>query len=669
MACYHLLYYLRCSCGSLATLLLCTCIRGICLLFCSSIPAAGQLHVPEEITSAPLHVQHDFSNYDTSGILKLFIDSLHLQDAHSDEAVAFFEDLLFHSRKINYGRGAGMALYAIGNIYTNKGMYLRSAEVFRAAAAIFREYKIENLLGQVYNNLANAYKIQGYTQLSAYYYYLSLRIAYNTQDSSSIPHICYNLATVFKHRGQGLYYLERAEPLAKKYKQYHLLGLILIAKTNKLQDKKEWEQVEAKLDEVMLLGQTHELTDILYQVNLQYASLNIQKEKPDQALQYLNKAKKILDQLSAGNRQYHFGMGNWYGMMGSVLFNLKQYHESKSYLTRAIEITTQMNIKNQMSEAHKLMSFACEYTGNYAKALAHQRTHQEIQDSLMNETVIRSINDLEVKYRTAEKDQELIRKQLELEQRNVLISGITLGFILLIAGSVVYYRHIRQKQKLLRQQQEIEQLKALMTGEEKERNRIARELHDGIMVRFSSVKMNLGALMKYMPDIPQTKALQDTITQLDDATHELRTSAHNLMPDMLLRSGLSAAIRYFCNSLLPDETTEIRFQQYGSPPAFMPEYELMLYRIVQELIQNALKYAEANRIIVQLDHTGDLFTITVEDEGKGFDPAALAQTPGSGLNSIRSRIKAIGGITEVQSAPGKGTTVYIELEVASLQTS
>ncbi len=618
--------------------------------------------------TAHLQMQHDFRDYDSSDIWKLLKDSIHLQYSRTNEALAFFENILLHSRKINYRMGTGSALYAMGNIYDNKGMYTHASKFFHSAAATFREHKMEKLLGQVYNNLANTYKIQGRIQQSAYYYYLSLKTAYNSQDSTTIPHIYYNLSILLHYSEQGIYYLERAEMLARHYGQHHLQGLILIAKTRMRTDRQEWTQAEALIDETALLAQEHDLPDILYGAYLQYANLWLLKEKPENALRYLEDAKKILDQLLTDNQQEHFGLSNWYGLMGTTLFNMDYYHEAKPYLIKAMEIATRLNIKHQMAEAHKLLSHVYEHTGDYAKALTHQRTYQELKDSVLNESITRNVSDLEIKYRTAEKDREIARKEQEIEQRNVLIGGITLGGILLLAGSVAYYRHIRQKQKLLQQEQELIQLKALMKGEEIERTRIARELHDGVMINFSSVKMNLGAIMKRFPETEQTTAIDEVARQLDDATKELRKSAHNLMPDMLLREGLVAAVQYFCGSISRHAGPEIAFQQYGTAQPMLPEYELMLYRIIQELLQNALKYAEATRIIVQLDYTESLFTITVEDNGKGFDTENPVHTNGSGLNSIRSRVEATGGNIEIQSGKNTGTTVYIELETVTLQS-
>lgn len=216
-----------------------------------------------------------------------------------------------------------------------------------------------------------------------------------------------------------------------------------------------------------------------------------------------------------------------------------------------------------------------------------------------------------------------------------MIAGSVVGIALLSGIFFVFYRNVRQKHKVLQQEKEIDKLRAAMNGEEQERIRIARELHDGIMVQFSSVKMNLGSILRRMEGHERTDELHEVISQLDNATQELRRSAHNLMPDMLLAEGLSGAVRYFCSSLRQSSGITIEFQQYGEVREIKPEYELMLYRIIQELVQNAIKYAAAGQIIVQLDATENLFTITVEDNGAGLTPKGsnLKKAPGSTVSA------------------------------------
>jgi len=140
------------------------------------------------------------------------------------------------------------------------------------------------------------------------------------------------------------------------------------------------------------------------------------------------------------------------------------------------------------------------------------------------------------------------------------------------------------------------------------------------------------------------------------------------MPDMLLREGLTAAVRYFCNSISRNAGLEIEFNHFGPSPAIPSDGALMLYRIIQELLQNALKYAAATHIIVQIDNTGALITITVEDDGKGFDPGMLKDSEGTGLRNIHSRIQALGGVMTIETGPEKGASIYIEIETVSLHS-
>jgi signal transduction histidine kinase len=139
------------------------------------------------------------------------------------------------------------------------------------------------------------------------------------------------------------------------------------------------------------------------------------------------------------------------------------------------------------------------------------------------------------------------------------------------------------------------------------------------------------------------------------------------MPDMLLEEGLSEAIHYFCQSLQQSTGIEIELQLCPLP-RINKEYELMLYRIIQELLQNAVKHSRANHILVQLNYRENLLSILVEDNGVGFDTRLLQQYKnGMGINSIRTRVHSLDGHMDINSKEGVGTTVYIEFDIHSLQ--
>lgn len=378
------------------------------------------------------------------------------------------------------------------------------------------------------------------------------------------------------------------------------------------------------------------------------------------ALQYLQQAEQLMPSVLYPEADNLKLMADIYAQTGNYTKSIDYYH-------KALKITTKGNGNLNLLTLYTRLIQTYTHTGQYKEALECQQARQHLADSILNAKVMVNVNELDVKYQTAEKDKQLVLAQKQLVRRNYLI-GTTTGGVILISGLFFFfYRSTRHKQKVQQQEKEIDQLKAAMHGEERERMRIARELHDGIMVRLSSVKMNLNTLQKKMKDNEHAPQLKQAMGMLDNATQELRRSAHNLMPDLLLAEGLEGALDYFCSSLSSDSGTTIEFQHYGSVPELPSDYQLLLYRIVQELVQNALKHAEARHIIVQMDVTEKLLTITVEDDGQGIDPEAPKTGKGSGLNSIRSRIQALNGSLDLQTKKGVGTTVYIELEIAILQ--
>src|SRR5690606_15108883 len=149
--------------------------------------------------------------------------------------------------------------------------------------------------------------------------------------------------------------------------------------------------------------------------------------------------------------------------------------------------------------------------------------------------------------------------------------------------------------------------------------------------------------------------------KLDEATDHLRNTAHNLMPDMLLEEGLSEALEYFCHNLQKGIELKIQLQLFGILPRLQAWYELSLYRIIQELLQNALKHSAAKTVIVQLSFENRLLAITVEDDGLGM---AGTTKSGFGLKTIRSRLPHMNGRMEMESEPLVGTTVHLEFDIS-----
>ena len=166
--------------------------------------------------------------------------------------------------------------------------------------------------------------------------------------------------------------------------------------------------------------------------------------------------------------------------------------------------------------------------------------------------------------------------------------------------------------------------------------------------------------MVMTPDNQQ--AFERSMDMIDSSIKEMRRVAHNMMPEALVRFGLHTALKDFCNEINQSGALQISYQSIGLENELVEQTRAVnIYRIVQELINNTLKHAAAHTAIVQVSKKGDSFSITVEDDGKGFDPQLLKDAKGIGWTNIQSRVEYMKGSIDVQSEPGKGVSVHVEL--------
>ena len=160
------------------------------------------------------------------------------------------------------------------------------------------------------------------------------------------------------------------------------------------------------------------------------------------------------------------------------------------------------------------------------------------------------------------------------------------------------------------------------------------------------------------------QAFERSMDMLDSSIKEMRRVAHNMMPEVLVRFGLDVALKDFCNDINQSGALKLSYQSIGlSENAIEQTTSITVYRIVQELINNTMKHAAATSAIVQVTRSNDQISVTVEDDGKGFDASILNQSKGIGWTNIQNRVDFLKGKLDVQTSPGKGTSVLIEFAI------
>lgn len=212
-----------------------------------------------------------------------------------------------------------------------------------------------------------------------------------------------------------------------------------------------------------------------------------------------------------------------------------------------------------------------------------------------------------------------------------------------------------------KQNSELSTLTALLEGQEQERGRLARDLHDGLGGLLSGTKLQLSSLDPHQSENIEAE-ISKSITQIDGAVEELRRVAHNLMPDLLMKYGLEAAIQEFA-SRMSNTALDIHTEFISYTNSISEEKQLILYRIIQELVNNAIKHANTSEIIVQISEEENVLNLTVEDNGSGFDPKTLDVRKTAGFHNIESRVQFLKGTMNITSELNIGTSIELQIPI------
>lgn len=294
-----------------------------------------------------------------------------------------------------------------------------------------------------------------------------------------------------------------------------------------------------------------------------------------------------------------------------------------------------------------------------------------LADSAINDRIRKNTVEFETKYETAKKDNQIKLQQAAIKQKNTLNYVLIGSAAAILIISLLSFRNYRQKQNLQQQriseletEKQLEATEAVLKGEEQERTRLAKDLHDGLGGMLSGIKYSFSTMKGNLILTPDNaQAFERSMDMLDSSIKEMRRVAHNMMPEALVKYGLDTALKDFCNDINQSGAVKVIYQSVGMEGVQIEQTaSITLYRIVQELVNNILKHATATQAVVQLNKLNGTITITVEDDGNGFDTSILQQRKGMGWSNILSRVEFMKGVMDVQSESGKGTSVHIEIK-------
>lgn len=377
------------------------------------------------------------------------------------------------------------------------------------------------------------------------------------------------------------------------------------------------------------------------------------------ALSYTNKAIEIYKE----NNNVR-GLMEAYRSQADYLMDMKQYEEARNYGMKALQVADTTN-RLDIRLLYDLLKRAAILLNIPDEAMYYSQEQLRLKEADLNDQWADKIAEVDARYNAEKNELEISNLRSERQARMILNYSL---IVIILIGFVIGYlvwkqnkqRHIltQQKIKQLEQEKQITASQALLEGENSERARISRDLHDGLGGMLLVVKLKI-ASMKGNLTIPEehVNSFNSAIELLDGSIRELRRVAHNLMPESLLKYGLNTALEDFCR-----HAENVSYHYYGSEERISEKMEVAVYRIVNELVNNSLKHSGADQINVQLIIDDKRINLVVEDNGKGFNVSDAENEGGNGLKNVRSRVASMEGTMGIISSPGKGTEVNVEFK-------
>ena len=482
---------------------------------------------------------------------------------------------------------------------------------------------------------------------------------------------------------EGLAVSKKGIDFARKGNDKQMLANALFTYGGNLVAAKKGNSGLAVLDSAKQLAKEVNNTNVVYMSDFMKAMYYYNNKLYEKAIEIYTVCLQ-----AARTNNFAVGIGSNFLNIAACEAELKRYASVAAHLdssAKYLDYTEPSEAKQQYFE-----NYAQAYRGMglYDKAFAFKDSATAMKDSIYQRDNLRQMEFRQARYNYDAKQQEVTRleaegkiQQLQLAQKNTLNYLLAGGSLALIFISLLGYRNYRSKQKL--QQQRITELEtekqltateAVLKGEEQERTRLAKDLHDGLGGMLSGIKYSLNTMKGNLIMTPEnTQAFERSMDMLDSSIKEMRRVAHNMMPEALVKFGLDTALKDFCNNINQSGALQVSYQSFGMENAAIEQTTaITIYRIILELTNNIMKHAAAKTAVVQLTKTGNQISITVEDDGKGFDTDILKRAqvrpddpvgPGMGWSNIKNRVEFLKATLDVQSDNEKGTSVHIELNV------
>lgn len=556
----------------------------------------------------------------------------------------------------------------LAQTYYIRGYFDSSMQVLLSLLPMVKDWKDSTYKAMVNMNIGIAYREMGDFEKALSYCLEARHAIESSADELLKAKMDDALQVVYNYRSEydkAIMYGERVISVARKTGDNDIRPRAYINLAINYIGKKNYEKGEQLLNEALPLAVQKGDKRIESVILFNLADLALRSRDKVKLKRYCRESLRLSKEIGSKDNEA-------LGLRATAISFLmeKNIDSAEAYAKEAYHLDTLYKFRNEELPALMLLSNIAFSRGDVIKGLDLTDTLNARIEKIIAQIVSDHSADLEKKYETARKDQQILLQQSKIKQQamwNYVLTGSAVSILLL---SFLGYRNYRHRQRL--QQQRIMELEtekqlaateAVLKGEEQERTRLAKDLHDGLGGMLSGIKYTLNTMKGNLVMTPENAmAFERSLDMLDSSIREMRRVAHNMMPEALVKFGLDTALKDLCNDVNQSGALQVTYQSLGLEGKIIDQTKsITIYRIVQELLNNILKHAGASHALVQVSSNENQLTVTVEDDGRGFDSGILNQSRGIGWLNIQHRVDFLKGRWDVDSSPGKGTSVQIEI--------
>ena len=557
-----------------------------------------------------------------------------------DSAVHYLDQTRALYQSLANERGVAVTSVNLGLILQNKGDYDGSLEYQLEALRIVKKIEDKGIEGSVLTNIGNVHFLNEKFDKAKSYYFEALNLKKSLPDDDfrqNIHKTLLNIGNVYgrlEAQDSAIYYYQEALPFAIKSNDSKSQALIY--------------------------------TDLGHAYS--------KKEAYNQATEFFSKALAVYTEGKYEN-DYDQSILLWSSAENELRRN--NISAAVKLAEQSLALSKKIENLNRLRDSYELLAKVYEADNQFGPALQAHKFHRIYKDSLLNIETNEKIAELETKYDTEKKDQQIVLldqensiQKAKNDRNTLLILGLMLILFLLLLVFILWRRQssISQQKVLSEQKTRLReaQIQAVISSEEKERKRFASDLHDSMGQLVSALSMNIQGLKNASNDpLVRNEIVDNSTVLLHDIQREIRNIAFNLMPQVLTKEGLIPALEELCVRISKSNQVSASIQTFGMNARLIEVFEVSLYRILQEWISNVLKYSDATEILIQFTSHHNEIIITVEDDGSGFDLSTFENSKGNGWRNITTRLNLIKGKLDIDTQAGrKNTTITISIDAA-----